>query len=190
MSQSLKTNLISSVVIGTGGDHTSRKALLLPCYEILLVFFCHLRLQYNSNFKLKELINTPQSKYQSTDQPLSGLNIFSCWPRRHRSLIRVNVSCSLVKAIGWSRFWPKHRTRRQEGKYSAPLYVQESGCRGSCVAGIGTIVAAVPTQAAAAGHPLPQIVLADHADLPAAAALQVEDPLRLNHAHSSARSGF
>lgn len=97
---------------------------------------------------------------------------------------------SLVKAIGWSRFWPQHRTRRQEGEYSAPLYVQGSGCRRGCVAGIGTIVAAVPTQAAAAGHPLPQIVLADHADLPAAAALQVEDPLRLNHAHSSARSGF
>lgn len=97
---------------------------------------------------------------------------------------------SLAKAIGWSRVGPKHRKRRQEGKYSAPLYVQGSGCRGGCVAGIGTIVAAVPTQAAAAGHPLPQIVLADHADLPAAAALQVEDPLRLNHAHSSARSGF
>lgn len=49
----------------------------------------------------------------------------------------------------------------------------------------GTVVAALPTQGAVAGDPRPQVVLPDHTDLPAAAALQVEDLLRLNHAYTS-----
>lgn len=60
-------------------------------------------------------------------------------------------------------------------------------CRGI---GIGTIVAAVATQAAVAGHPIPQVVLPHHTDFPSAAALQVEDPLRLNHAHNLVECGF
>lgn len=87
---------------------------------------------------------------------------------------------SLATAFGWS----------QDRKQRAPLQVQRTECRGFCVAGIDTIVAAAATQAAVAGHPLPQVVFPHHTDLPSAAALQVEDPLRLNHAHSSLRCGF
>lgn len=51
--------------------------------------------------------------------------------------------------------------------------------------GDGTVVAALLTKGAVAGDPRPQVVLPDHTDLPTAAALQVEDFLRLNHAHTS-----
>ena len=37
------------------------------------------------------------------------------------------------------------------------------------------------TQRAVAGHPLSEVMLPDHTDLPAAAALQMKDLLRLNH---------
>lgn len=89
---------------------------------------------------------------------------------------RANVT-SLATAFGWSLHC----------KQSAPLQVQENRVWWRLC--IGTIVAAVRTQAAVAGHLLPQVVLPDHTDLPSAAALQVEDPLRLNHAHSSVVCG-
>lgn len=82
--------------------------------------------------------------------------------------------------------WWSHNTANEVHHFKH----KRTKCRRCGVAGIGTIVAAVSTQATVAGHSVPQVVLPHHTDLPSAAALQVKDPLRLNHAHSSVMWGF
>lgn len=53
---------------------------------------------------------------------------------------------------------------------------------------LAIVLTARLTQGAVAGDPLSQIMFPDHTDLPPAAALQMQDPLRLNHLQISGSS--